>query len=94
MFESPWVTALVVIVLFMAIIVEPIKRFVHYTNRYSEAFKNPQTLEQWKVYWQNKPDNELRGAAEGHGEFSDEAREAAQAVLERREKMSSDWEDD
>lgn len=94
MFESPWFIGFVVFILFMAIIVEPIKRFIHYTNRYSEAFKDPKTVEQWKVYWQSKADNELRGAAEGHGDFSDEAREAARVVLERREKMSSDWDND
>ena len=94
MFESPWVIGFIVFILFMAIIVEPIKRFIHYTNRYSEAYQNPRTLEQWKIYWQNKADNELRGAAAGNGNFSEEAREAARIVMERREKMSSDWEDD
>jgi|GEM_PF-2632458 hypothetical protein len=94
MFESPWLNAFVIIIIFMAIIVEPIRRFIHYSNRYSQAFKDPHTVEEWKIYWQNKTDKEVKGAADGHGSFPDEAREAAKQVSERREKTSAAWSED
>jgi hypothetical protein len=94
MFESPWVVGFLAVVLFMAIIVEPIRRFLHYTRRYEQAFKNPHTVDEWLVYWQNKPDEELRASLEDDADFTPEARQAACEVLDRRRRSSSDWDED
>jgi hypothetical protein len=94
MFDSPWVVGFVVVILFMAIIVEPIRRFIHYTSRFEQAVKNPHTQEEWLLFWQNKPDEELRATLEDDSGFTPEARQAACEVLERRRQSSNDWDDD
>jgi hypothetical protein len=94
MFESPWVVGFIAVILFMAIIVEPIRRFIHYTNRFEQAVKNPHTVEEWLLFWQNKPDEELRKAIEEESRFTPEAQQAACEVLERRRQSSNDWDDD
>lgn len=94
MFESPWVVWFIVVILFMAIIVEPIRRFIFYTRRFEQGLKNPRSVADWLLYWQNKPDGELRASLDEDSEFSPEARQAACEVLERRRRSAADWEED